>query len=81
MVTTTRKKRIARAVAVWIKVAKSQLVKDAGESRIAVTVVNTHLAPFLPLSPSLSLLSPSSVPGSTEGATRWTGGRLSDGRV
>ena len=30
MVTTTRKKRIARAVAVWINVAKSQLVKDAG---------------------------------------------------
>ncbi|CAI7996572.1 Rap guanine nucleotide exchange factor 3 [Geodia barretti] len=29
VVTTTRKKRIARAVAVWINVAKSQLVKDA----------------------------------------------------
>ena len=30
VVTTTRKKRIARAVAVWINVAQSQLVKDAG---------------------------------------------------
>ena len=54
----TRKKRIARAVAVWINVAKSQLVKDAGITLSLPLPLSFPLSlpPSLPPSLSLSLV-------------------------
>lgn len=69
-VAKTRKRRIAQAVAVWIRVAKLQVVKDAGKNHIIFVT-------WLDLTSGLALSPLCSVPGSPEGAAGWAGTRRS----